>query len=206
MDKEPLMTTTRPLAVLLTLVLLVTTGGALAETLWEWPYDIDNADNSLPGSYGAFYMADDFELTDTACVESVRVYGVYINGTPGSDYDVIILADDGGSPGAELTSEVCPPDSQMTGDTWGHFDYPVYQSDLILASPIQLAPGDYWLCVHYTGDRWYWMADETDGNAHRDSGSGWELMSGDYQLVFSVHGEWSGARVEETTWGRIKAF
>ncbi|MBD3399604.1 MAG: hypothetical protein GF399_04660 [Candidatus Coatesbacteria bacterium] len=193
-------------AALLVIVFLALTVPTYAEVLWEWPYDIDQGNNNLPGSYGDFYMADDFELSDAASVESVRVYGCYINGTPGSDFDVFLYTDDGGAPGAELIAEVCYPDNYWGGDTWGYHDYAVYRTDLVLADPILLDPGDYWLCVHYSGDRWYWFADETDGNAHRDDGSGWEEIAGSYQLVFTVYGEWSGSNIEPASWGRIKVL
>ncbi len=177
---------------------------ASAEVLWEWPYDPGSASNSMPASYGTFRMADDFVLGSEATVTDIELYGLYISGTPGDDFVVSVYEDDSGLPGALLIERTCPAVNTTTGDTWGYYNYPIYLTALELEPGPVLEAGTYWLCAWYTGDRWYWFADEENGNSCRDEGSGWGPF-GTYQLVFSVLGE-EGFALEQSTFGAIKSM
>jgi len=182
---------------------LAVCAGAEWNVLWEWPYDPGSAASSMPASYGSFQMADDFQLDAESTVHQVDVYGLYINGTPGSDFEVSLYADDGGIPGELLLSDTCTAGNTLTGDTWGYYNFDIYLTELELSEGLPLDPGSYWLSVWYTGDKWYWFSDDATGNSCREEGTGWEPFGG-YQLVFSVLGE-EDLELQADSWGAIKA-
>ncbi|MGH9464257.1 MAG: hypothetical protein ACRD0X_01340 [Thermoanaerobaculia bacterium] len=79
-------------------------------------------------------------------ISQIVVWGIFfLDNTPGTDeYAILFHSDSGGLPGAVVEQQSGVPASRV--DTGLNFaDKDIYQFTMDLASPIQLAPGTYWI-------------------------------------------------------------
>jgi hypothetical protein len=115
--------------------------------------------NQSPDQVSAYFddpdyqqsVADNFILSSTATVSQIRIWGVYFpTNTPGTDnFTVIFHADSGALPGTVIsTQNNVPVQRQLTGVAVGVNSYDEYVYTLILATPVTLSLGTYWVEIY----------------------------------------------------------
>lgn len=124
-----------------------------------------------PTPDGTWVAADDFTLTQTATVTSLRWFGFYGNGVAADTFLILIFQDAGGVPGSSPIYQMYPSSvtrTQVSGSS-------LYQYNLTLSPTFSASAGiRYWLSIvnNLPGSSyWAWMAGGPGNNQLAGSGS-----------------------------------
>jgi hypothetical protein len=158
----------------------------------------DNAQSAIDAAYitdQAFsqYVATRVDLNDPTSFDMVQFEGVYgINNIApsGSQFELAVFADDGGTP--DSTALEIRTFEAVRGDTGQDaFGYDVYNFEALFGD-ITLAPGTYWVAlvnrtVSPDGQGFAWAGSATDGvSAARTSRTARWLNGGTFDPSFSL--------------------
>ncbi len=173
------------------------------EVLWEYPYD-PVLMNSAFSSWGRYYTQDEFILETDSKVMFIEFWGIY---SPDDDYHpqpfwIIFLYDHYGMPGGYFDGG-CLPLGAITETDTGE-DYhgnPVYHYSIdISGEPMSIDAGQWWLDISAETENFKWGGrGQTGGILYHN------YLQYNASVYFRLLGTPSGAGVEETSWGEIKA-
>ncbi|MCK4593317.1 hypothetical protein KAU45_02360 [bacterium] len=172
------------------------------EILWENPYEYWLVSWIIPSS-GPSHAQDDFRLETFAWVKGFECWFLYGKNhpLPPLPFELTMRYDDLGSPGDTFwTAYVTDVTDTDTGDDLFGFD--IWHILLLLDEEDYIyidVRSWLWLEIYWTGYSGAWVC-EDGGNAHYNG----ERLS--LSCFFTVLGTPSGAGVEESSWGEIKAL
>ena len=141
-------------------------------------------------------QAEDFTLGEMVTVETVRFWSFEQPGVSETACDYVIYADNAG-PGTPIASGVVTLTKTLTGrQAYGYYEW---DNECVLADPVTLDPGTYWLGLHMTSAcipvSMYWETGSPGfGMTGRESagcsGAGWN--DNGYQHAFQLYGQVGG--------------
>lgn len=152
-----------------------------------------DADCNSCAATGMQSMAENFVLADTYEINRIVIWSGYFpnNGSPADDLDVLIHANNGGTIGANISTESNVPSSRtQTGVVL--FGVNEWMTVMTLTNPVQLGAGTYWLEVFNntagSPDSYFWEVADPDPVAGLPGtlfstatpGTGWNPASADY--------------------------
>ena len=117
-------------------------------------------------------LADDFIADRGLRIDRATAWGAYANMSEPPLFQsmrVTFYRDAGGLPGAQVTSRLVNNATKIdTGLMMAGFNKPIYQHDLVFATPVELTPGRYWVSVlgNTPSHTWAWARLTTSANAH----------------------------------------